>query len=41
MNIDYDLGSSPVFPKHPEHFSGFSEFIGVSKRQRVGLNAWF
>ncbi len=41
MNIDYDLGSSPVLPQHLEHFSGFSEFIGVSKRQRVGLNAWF
>lgn len=32
---------SPIFSQHLEHFSGFPEFIGVSKRQRVGLNAWF
>lgn len=42
MKTDSDLTLHLLFsPQHLEHFSGFPEFIGVSKRQRVGLNAWF
>lgn len=40
-NRFWSRSPSPVFPQHLEHFSGFPKFIAVSKRQRVGLNAWF